>query len=660
MERFVRLIVIVLFCTVTLLSNAWAIALGTVLLLQVLYYFFPRYNYILLLPIYCTLVAHTGSSFVWTCLSLLAIYIIRILEKDNIFNHSKIWMVCLVFSFVVYWYMPYLLATPLILLVITLPVPTVVRKAENNNNVGVYWLAFILFSIIFCLYGLNQEKHRAYLHKGIWAQARTKYEITNLKNASCYSYTEFVDIIGADTISSISNIEAYNELWVITPTTPFTRNELAKIKKWVAHGGNLIVVSDHTDLYGHARCVNQIANEFGCDVNYSATFDKHDKQVFKNAWMQPLDIKTGTNIKGMLFPALSAWLWEEDAYYGEDNFFGPLAISGDDIFGNKVLLGQMSYGLGQVGFLQDSTIFSNFAVYQPYVLDLVKILSSHSLLSRLMFLIPFLIVLSVVVLYYGKRRNLAIIALYAPLCIPICDAGELYFGENPQIWTGNSEFIRENGCAYTNISTAYSLAPLSNRKPLWKENVDPNCNDVIWVDSVPPPNHNWRWVKVEDIHMTRKISDSPWEDFYKLMDAPYMEYWDKISDNYNVIKMNSLFADKVMNDWWYNDGITRNRQARINAWINWLNKSKAVNNPVKYDKTLFSDSVCSAIVWIEKQEPIKMKLPKPVVNGNMEIYLGNGISGYVIHKEDKISIFGKGQYSENFDGPQIWAIDYIY
>ena len=115
-----------------------------------------------------------------------------------------------------------------------------------------------------------------------------------------------------------------------------------------------------------------------------------------------------------------------------------------------------------------------------------------------------------------------------------------------------------------------------------------------------------------------------------------------------------------MNDWWYNDGITRNRQARINAWINWLNKSKAVNNPVKYDKTLFSDSVCSAIVWIEKQEPIKMKLPKPVVNGNMEIYLGNGISGYVIHKEDKISIFGKGQYSENFDGPQIWAIDYIY
>ena len=152
MERFVRLIVIVLFCTVTLLSNAWAIALGTVLLLQVLYYFLPRYNYILLLPIYCTLVAHTGSSFVWTCLSLLAIYIIRILEKDNIFNHSKIWMVCLVFSFVVYWYMPYLLATPLILLVITLPVPTVVRKTDNKN-LGAYWLAFTLFSIIFCLYG---------------------------------------------------------------------------------------------------------------------------------------------------------------------------------------------------------------------------------------------------------------------------------------------------------------------------------------------------------------------------------------------------------------------------------------------------------------------------------------------------------------------------
>lgn len=660
MERFIRLIFIVLFCVGTLLSNAWAIALAIALLLQILYYFFPRYNYILILPIYCTLVAFIGNSFVWTCLFLSAIYVMRIIENDNVFNKSKIWVVSLLSSFVVYWYMPYLLVTLLILLLMTLPVPVFVKKEGNNKYVNFCCLGIVLFSIGFCLYGLHREKHRAYLHKGIWAQARTKYELSNLKNASCYSYTEFVDIISADTISSISEIEAYNELWIITPTTPFTRNEIDKLKNWVARGGNLIMVSDHTDLYGHARCVNQLANEFGCSVNYSATFDKHDKQVFKSAWMQPLDIKTGTNINGMLFPALSAWLWEEDAYYGEDNFFGPLAISGDDSFGNKILLGQKAFGLGQVGFLQDSTIFSNFAVYQPYVLDLVKILSSHSSLARLMFLFPFLLVLSVVSLYYGNRRYLAVIVLYATLCFPLCDAGELNYGKNPQVWTGNSDFVRESGCAYTNISTAYSLASLSSRNPLWVDNVDENLTDVIWVDSVPPPNSKWRWVKVEDVHLDRIVSNSPWEDFYKSMGAPYLKYWDNIYDNYNFIKMNALFADKVMNDWWYNDGITRNRQARINAWINWLNMSNSDIETVKYDDSLFSDSLCTAFVRIEKQEPIQMKLPKPAVEDNREIYLGNGISGYIIHKGEKISIFGKCQYSEIFDGPQIWAIEYLY
>ncbi len=659
MERYYKLLGILVFTIISLYSNAWAIVVGFTFLLQIACLWEKGVYTIIFIPLTFSLITSVGCSYWGMALGIIAIYIIRCLCKDTYYNDSRIWTFFLLLFIGTLLFVPYIAILPLVLLCVTLPIYEGFSwKISGRQHLSTIVIISLICVFAYCCWGFGKDRNRAYLQKGVWANAKTPYDINNLRNASCYSYSEFVKLIKADTISNLQNIPNYTELWIVTPTIPFNESEISLLKKWVGEGGNLILVSDHTDLYGHARCVNQIATAFGCHINYSATFDKNDKQVFYNAFHVPFDIKVGTNMTGLAFPLLSAWMWEEDAYYANENFFGPLEISGDDTFGNKLIIGQIAYGLGQVSFLQDSTIFSNFSVYQPYVMDIARSLSNHSFLARILFLFPFIFWVSILCSIYGKQR---LLTLFSPLfifCIPITDAGTFDYGEDPQIWTGNSTFVQENGCPHTKVSSIYSLSALSKRKPLWISNVSATVDDVIWVDSINPPNPNWRWIKVEDKHYVRQQTDSPWDSLYQVLDTPYMKSWEHVSNNFAKIDVNPIFNDRVMNDWWYNDGISKNRYARIHGWINWLNESKENVSEIKYDEGLFTKERYKAVVCVEGKEPVRIYLPKPQVANGTEIYLGNGIAGYFIQRGDSVSIFGKGQYCENFGCPKIWAIDY--
>jgi hypothetical protein len=291
-------------------------------------------------------------------------------------------------------------------------------------------------------------------------------------------------------------------------------------------------------------------------------------------------------------------------------------------------------------------------------MDMVSSLSNHSFISRLLSILPLIFILGILLVYYDKKKAVATFSLFSILCYPYSDAGSFDYGDRPQIWTGQSSFVQEGGCPYTKISTAYSLASLSKRKPLWKSKVDKRESDVIWVDSVPPPNCNWRWIKVTDIHRTEEYS-GPWEPLHRLFKSSYIKKWDHVNDDYNVLDVNSVFSDKVMNDWWYNDGISQVRYARIRAWLSWLNRSDEEVLPIEYNANNFSEKLYDAWVRIEQHTPVKMKLPMPTSVAPRELYLGYGVVGIKINRGDTISIFGKSQFSENIEGPKIWAIEYL-
>lgn len=599
------------------------------------------------------------SSYLYMFISIALVYLLRCILNDDIFNNSNVYKAFLLAFVGIFSLQPSFTIYPILLLTISLPIIKINKSAilTLKNHTAIY----VLFNLVFIPYILfdSNEGKRAYLHHGVWANSTYEYSIDSLKSKNTYSYSELVKILEADTISILSPniLDSYTELWIITPTKPFSKQELSDLKKWVAKGGNLIISSDHTDLYGHARCVNQIANIFNCKIGLSATYDTKDEKHFKNAKGDLYPLKTGTSFKGFAFPLWSEWLWEEDAYYMENNFFGPLSPSGDDDFSIKILLAQLPFCLGQVSFIQDSTIFANFCLYQPYTLQLIKDLSSHSYLCKA-YVTLLLFLIFIIFFEYCKFRKYEYTLLIFVVFFLIEDNSKSIYlhNTNIQYWSGNKDFIMENGCPYATISTAYSLSPLSKKKPLWVDNIDSSEDDVIWVDSIMPPNSQWRWIKIQDVH-PKQIEKNKFSELYSYLNAQFLANEEQISESsFDKLEVNSIFNDVVMNDWWYDSGIIENRLYRINKWIAWLNKDSIYfRNNIFH--SAFSDSLHEAILYIDKKEPIQIRLPKPM-NDSGNVYFGNGIAGKIIKKDKSISVLGLKQYQENIYAPNIWAVDY--
>ena len=599
------------------------------------------------------------SSYLYMIVSIAFVYLLRCILNDDIFNNSNVYKTFLLAFVGIFVLQPSFTIYPILLLTISLPIIKINKSAILTlKNHTVIYVLFNLVFIPYILFDSNEEK-RAYLHHGVWANSTYEYSIDSLKSKNTYSYSELVKILKADTISVLSPnvLDSYTELWIITPTKPFSKQELLDLKKWVAKGGNLIISSDHTDLYGHARCVNQIANIFNCKIGLSATYNTKDEKHFKNAKGDLYPLKTGTSFKGFAFPLWSEWLWEEDAYYMENNFFGPLSPSGDDDFSIKILLAQLPYWLGQVSFIQDSTIFANFCLYQPYTLQLIKHLSAHSYLCRAYIALLLFLILIIFFEYCNFRKYKYSLLIFAMFFLIEDNRKNINLHNTDiQYWSGNKDFVMENGCPYTTISTAYSLSPLSNKKPLWVDNIDLSEDDVIWVDSIMPPNPKWRWIKIQDIHL-KLVEKSKFSELYAYLNVQCLANEDKIyKSSFDRLEVNSIFNDVIMNDWWYDSGILENRLYRINKWIAWLNKDSIYfRNKIFHSN--FSDSLYEAVLYIDKKEPIRIKLPKPI-NDSGNVYFDNGIAGKIIKKDKSISILGLKQYQENIYAPNIWAIDY--
>lgn len=657
MGKFTKIALYSFWIVVLYYTNLWVYGIGCCFLLSLINIKFNSNFIKLLLPITISLMLFTTSSYTLFFITIISTYLYRCILKDDKYNGSAIYQSFILLTCGLLYLNPVFSVYPILMLLLTVPTFSIGNRIIKSRYV--FTSIFIIFALTTCIYISydNKDSKRAYLHHGVWANGTYEYNADSLKSKVSYSYSELIDMLDAEIISTLSSktLSDYSELWIVTPTKPFTKEELEVIKEWVFEGGNLIVSSDHTDLFGHARCCNQIASLFNCEINMSATYDSHNEQFFRDSKGDEYIYKTGTNFRGFAFPMWCSWLWEEDAYYMENNFFGPLSPSGDDLYSDKVLLAQVPYGLGQISFIQDSTIFANFCLYQPNTLNLVRLLSSHSFLCRLYIVLIGFMLLVIIAEYWGYKKCICFVVVYLPFLFMTEPNKAINSTCEIQYWTGNKNFVMENGCPYATISTAYSLASLSENKPVWVENCNVKCSDVIWVDSVPPPNPNWRWIKIRDYHPQFINKENPFNELYSYLGVQHIDN-DFGKDDFNMIDVNSKFNDAVMNDWWYDSGILENRKYKINQWIAWLNKDSTF-----YDKKVFystfTDSIYDATLHIDKKEPILLRIPKPTKNEG-EVYFGNGVCGKIINKEGKISILGLKQYQENIYAPKFWALDY--
>jgi hypothetical protein len=168
-------------------------------------------------------------------------------------------------------------------------------------------------------------------------------------------------------------------LVVKVPTKRYTSKEIAAIENFVKDGGGLMLVGEHTSVFNSGTYINDIAKLFGfrfrydCLFNMDSTFEQFYKlplvphPVIQN--MPDLNFAVSCSIKPVIGSGraviCSTGLKNLTADYHASNFYPQVENLAKMRYGAFVQLWATRYGKGRVVAFTDSTIFSNFATFEP-------------------------------------------------------------------------------------------------------------------------------------------------------------------------------------------------------------------------------------------------------------------------------------------------------
>ncbi|MBN1672491.1 MAG: hypothetical protein JXR37_15730 [Kiritimatiellae bacterium] len=200
-------------------------------------------------------------------------------------------------------------------------------------------------------------------------------------NYSCiYDYcSRFYDMSRLRTNLTGAALAACDVLMLKVPTSPYTGEELATVRRFVAEGGGLMLVGEHTDVFLTTTHLNQMAREFGFEFRRDCLFgiDTGFEQLYCPPWvphpivqhMPPLELAVSCSIAPRSDTGRAvmraAGLWNLPADYHASNFYPQKEERADMRYGAFVQLWATRHGAGRVVAFTDSTIFSNFSAFEP-------------------------------------------------------------------------------------------------------------------------------------------------------------------------------------------------------------------------------------------------------------------------------------------------------
>ncbi|MHB8338920.1 MAG: DUF4350 domain-containing protein [Ignavibacteriaceae bacterium] len=171
----------------------------------------------------------------------------------------------------------------------------------------------------------------------------------------------------------------YDILFIKTPTGPFTQSEIESIKRFVANGGGLFLIGDHTNVFGITTNLNPLASQFGMEFKYDCQYDiTGELSLYKRPVILPHPVVQ--YMPEFMFATscmLDAPLTAENviigygiksiyADYSQTNFFPKDAGNSEKMkFGLFVQAAGMPFGKGRVFLFSDSTVWSNFYMFIP-------------------------------------------------------------------------------------------------------------------------------------------------------------------------------------------------------------------------------------------------------------------------------------------------------
>ena len=218
-----------------------------------------------------------------------------------------------------------------------------------------------------------------------WEWTSIPFDRVTYGRQSTYSYRCLVDYLAHhyDVTSNRDDeltdalLETADVLILKTPTRAYLESERDAVVRFVERGGGLLLVSDHTNLFGMTTYINPIGEPFGLVFDTDDTFVAASGQASHVtpprlgahpavAHMPPLEFETSCSLKPRLGlqPIIAGrGLGSEQVDYGHINFFGNLAADPDERWGTLLQAAATTRGRGRVVAFTDSTVWSNFSVF---------------------------------------------------------------------------------------------------------------------------------------------------------------------------------------------------------------------------------------------------------------------------------------------------------
>ncbi len=237
-------------------------------------------------------------------------------------------------------------------------------------------------------------------------------------NFACiYDYcTRFYDMARLETPLDDAAVANCDVLIVKVPTSRYTPEEIETIERFVERGGGLMLVGEHTSVFNTGTHLNDIAKVFGFSFRYDCLFEIDTKYeqlyqlplvphpIIQN--MPPLNFAVSCSISPGISSGRAAIrstsLKNLLADYHASNFYPQVEDKAEMRYGAFVQLWTRRHGAGRVVAFTDSTIFSNFATFEPGKAELMLgMLEWLNFQNRSLWAQPFLILAGMSLLFGG-------------------------------------------------------------------------------------------------------------------------------------------------------------------------------------------------------------------------------------------------------------------
>jgi len=209
-----------------------------------------------------------------------------------------------------------------------------------------------------------------------WYGPDSGYNYACMKRFFGLFYHQVAETTGALTMK---DLDGTSVLIIYLPDKQFSKDEIELVQGFVRNGGGLMVIGDHTNVFGSMAHINELCVPFGFQYRDDVLFDlDNDFHQMMYPPCQPAQFWNGISLFKLRGPTsirptsfATRCTYEVDhskgvrAIYSVNNFYPPPHDDPKMTTGTFCVSAASHYGRGRVAAWGDSTVFSNFEIYYP-------------------------------------------------------------------------------------------------------------------------------------------------------------------------------------------------------------------------------------------------------------------------------------------------------